>query len=140
LDAAPLPDPPGDALNEAGRRLTALMAEQSDVITYLGRALAEGGQIGTVIFEGLIGISATQRDQFIEAGMTRPDLDRDWAALNPLILRVGAIILRPHIERYLKEALLTTQQLQRWDDAVTGLIREGLFHDESGGEPTNVSS
>jgi hypothetical protein len=116
------------------------MAEQSDVITYLGRALAEGGQIGTVIFEGLIGISATQRDQFIEAGMTRPDLDRDWAALNPLILRVGAIILRPHIERYLKEALLTTQQLQRWDDAVTGLIREGLFHDEPGGEPTNVSS
>jgi TetR/AcrR family transcriptional regulator, regulator of cefoperazone and chloramphenicol sensitivity len=71
------------------------MAEQSDVITYLGRALAEGGEIGTVIFEGLIGISATQRDQFIDAGMTRPDLDRDWAALNPLILRVGAIILRP---------------------------------------------
>lgn len=130
LDAAPPPDGPGDALAEAGRRLTALMAEQPDVIAYVGRALAEGGQIGTVIFDGLISISAAQRDQFIEQRMTRPDLDREWAALNPLILRVGAVILRPYIERYLNEAFYTAPQLRRWDHAVTSLIREGLFHDQ----------
>ncbi|HYR13091.1 MAG TPA: hypothetical protein VEQ67_02585, partial [Mycobacterium sp.] len=57
--------------------------------------------------------------------LTREDLDPQWAALNPLILRIGAIILRPHIERYLGESFTTAAQLQRWDAAVTTLIREG---------------
>jgi AcrR family transcriptional regulator len=45
--------PPFDGLNEAGRRLTALMIERPDVMTYLGRAVAEGGALGSVIFTGL---------------------------------------------------------------------------------------
>ena len=57
-------------------------------------------------FDALVGISATQRDQFVKQGMTRPDLDPEWAALSPLILRVGATILRPHIECHLGKALL----------------------------------
>lgn len=130
LESTPLPEPPADdALHEAGRRLTSLVAEHPDVINYLGRALAEGGQIGTVIFDGLVGISAAQRDQFTQHGLTRPDLDPDWAVLNPLILRVGAFILRPYIERHLGKPFFTEQQLRRWDDAVTSLIREGQFHD-----------
>lgn len=130
LESAPLPDPPGDALEEAGQRLTSIMAEHPDAITYLGRALAEGGAIGSVMFEGLVAISAAQRDLFIEHGMTRPDLDPDWAALNPLIMRVGVVILRPYIERYLGKPFFDELQLRRWDDAVTSLIREGLFHDQ----------
>jgi TetR/AcrR family transcriptional regulator, regulator of cefoperazone and chloramphenicol sensitivity len=106
------------------------MAEKPEVMAYLGRALAEGGAFGSVIFEGLLGISAAQRDQFARQGMVRPDLDWDWAALNPLILRVGAIILRPYIERYLGEEFFSEPQLRRWDAAVTSLLRGGQLRDE----------
>jgi AcrR family transcriptional regulator len=132
LESTALPGPPADGLNEAGRRLTALMAEKPEVMAYLGRALAEGGAFGSVIFEGLLGISAAQRDQFAQQGMARPDLDPDWAALNPLILRVGAIILRPYIERCLGEEFFSEPQLRRWDAAVTNLLRRGLLRDDQG--------
>jgi AcrR family transcriptional regulator len=127
LEPSAPPEPPSDGLNEAGRRLTALMLERPDVMTYLGRALAEGGALGSVIFNGLVGISAGQGDQFMEQGTLRPDLDPDWGVLNPLILRVGAIILHPYIELYLGESFFTEQQLRRWDAAVTSLIRRGQF-------------
>lgn len=126
-----LPETPSDGLNEAGRRLTTLMAERPDVMTYLGRALAEGGAFGSVIFEGLLGISAAQREHFVAQGNTQPDLDPDWAAINVVILRVGAIILHPYIELYLGNSFFSEQQLRRWDASVTNLLRHGLFLEET---------
>lgn len=130
LEPTGLTEGPFDGLTEAGRRLASLMAERPDVVTYVGRALAEGGAFGSVIFDGILRISAAQRDEFIARGNARPDLDPDWAALNPLILRVGAIILHPYIELYLRQSFFTEPQLRRWDAAVTGLIRHGQFLDE----------
>lgn len=130
LEPATLPEPPSDNLNEAGRRLTTLMVARPDVMSYLGRALAEGGALGSVIFTGLVGISAGQGDQFGQQGKLRPDLDPDWGVLNPLILRIGAIILHPYIELYLGESFFSAPQLRRWDAAVTSLIRRGQFVEE----------
>jgi TetR/AcrR family transcriptional regulator, regulator of cefoperazone and chloramphenicol sensitivity len=127
VESAPLPPPPADALAEAGRRIVSLFAEHPDVVDYLGRALVEGGAIGTMVFDGLVDISVAQHEQFRAQNLTPPDLDPVWATLNPLILRVGAIILRPHIERRLPEPFATRSQLQRWDTAVTALIRAGQF-------------
>jgi TetR/AcrR family transcriptional regulator, regulator of cefoperazone and chloramphenicol sensitivity len=131
LEPTTLPEPPSDGLREAGHRLTTLMAERPDVMTYLGRALAEGGALGSVIFTGLAAISAGQGDQFAQQGNLRPDLDPDWAVLNPLILRIGAIILHPYIELYLGKSFFTEPQLRRWDAAVTSLIRRGQFLEET---------
>lgn len=138
LDPATVSEPPSDSLNEAGRRLTALMAERPDVMIYLGRALAEGGALGSVIFTGLLGISAGQGNRFGQQGELRPDLDPDWGALNPLILRVGAIILHPYIELYLGESFFSEPQLRRWDAAVTSLIRRGQFHEQTAIQDKNA--
>jgi TetR/AcrR family transcriptional regulator, regulator of cefoperazone and chloramphenicol sensitivity len=132
LESMPLPAPPADALAEAGRRLVKLFAEHTDVVDYVGHALVEGGEVGTTIFGGLFAISAAQRDQFEKQNLTRPDLDPVWAALNPLILRIGAVILRPHIERHIPEPFTTLEQLQRWNAAVTSLIRGGQLHGQPG--------
>lgn len=131
LERTMLPESPSDGLHEAGRRLTTLMAERPDVMSYLGRALAEGGTLGSVIFTGLLGVSAAQREHFVAQGNTQPDLDPDWAAINVVILRVGAIILHPYIELYLGKSFFSEQQLRRWDASVTSLIRHGLFLEET---------
>jgi TetR/AcrR family transcriptional regulator, regulator of cefoperazone and chloramphenicol sensitivity len=125
VESGPLPAPPADPLIEMGRRTTTLIAEQPDVVDYLGRALVEGDSIGSQIFDGLVGISKAQGDQLRERHQVKPDLDVVWAAINPLVLRLGAIILRTHIERHIPEPFTTPSQLTRWDDAVTDLIREG---------------
>lgn len=125
VESGPLPAGPADPLTEMGRRVTTLFAENSDVVGYLGHALVEGDSIGSQIFDGLMGISIAQGEQLTERGHARPDLDPVWSAINPLVLRLGAIILRKHIERHIPEPLTTLPQLQRWDAAVTALIREG---------------
>jgi AcrR family transcriptional regulator len=94
MESEPLPAPPGDSLNEAGNCIIALYAEHSEVMDYAGRSLVEGGAVATKIFDGLLGISASQRDQFAEQELVRPDLDPVWAATNPLILRMGAVVFR----------------------------------------------
>lgn len=127
VESAPLPAAPADPLAEMGRRVTTLIAEHADVVDYLGRALVEGDSIGSEIFDGLVGISAAQGHELSERNQTRPGLDPVWAALNPLVLRLGAIILRAHIERHIPEPFTTPTQLERWDTAVTAFIREGQF-------------
>jgi TetR/AcrR family transcriptional regulator, regulator of cefoperazone and chloramphenicol sensitivity len=137
LESSPLPEPPADPLIEIGRRVTTLLRDHSEVMDYVGRALLEGDRIGSVVFDGLLEISAAQRDLLTDQGLTRPDLDPLWAALNPLLLRMSAVLLRTHIERHLPEPFTSPAQLQRWDTAVTRLIREGQTRAQS--EPDNTT-
>jgi TetR/AcrR family transcriptional regulator, regulator of cefoperazone and chloramphenicol sensitivity len=127
---APLPSPTGEAMIEMGERLTNVMAQEPDVFDYLGRALVEGTSAGSEIFDGLVRISAAQADMFYEREQVRPDLDPLWGVLNPLLLRLGAMILRGHVERHLAEPFNTPTQLRRWDEAVTGLLRHGQLKSE----------
>jgi AcrR family transcriptional regulator len=129
LEPAAMPGAPAEALEDAGKRIIKLTTDHPLVIDYLARALCEGGEIGSVVFDGLVAISTAQRDHFRERGSLRDDLDPLWAVLNPLILRVGAFILRPHIERLLDEPFFTPTQLERWDNSVTEVLRQGQFRD-----------
>lgn len=131
--ATPLPDPPADSLAELGHRVTSIMADHTDVVDYIGRALVEGTAVGSRVFDGLVAISVAQWDQFAAHGLLRPDIDRGWGPLHPLVLTLGVVILRSHLDRHLPEPLTTPAQLRRWDDAVAQLLRTGLFRDDHGG-------
>lgn len=133
IEATPISEMSSEYLAGMGSRFAQLLFEYPDLVNYIAHALVEGEKIGSVIFDGLLQISVAQGEKFTEAGLTRPDLDPVWGALNPLILRVGAMILRPHIERHLPESFVTRNQLQRWDASVTRLIREGQVLDSGGG-------
>ena len=132
IEATPSSEMTSDFLADMGSRFSQLLVQHPDLVNYVAHALVEGDKIGSVIFDGLLQISAAQGEQLAAAGVARPDLDPVWGALNPLILRVGAMILRPHIERHLPESLVNPTQLQRWDAAVTRLIREGQVLEAAG--------
>jgi hypothetical protein len=95
----------------------------------------EGDSIGSEIFDALVGISRAQERLLTERNQVDPDLDPVWVALNPLMLRLGAVILRVHIERHIPEPFFTPAQLRRWDEAVTELIREGQMRPEMPSRP-----
>ncbi|WP_179476168.1 TetR/AcrR family transcriptional regulator [Mycolicibacterium vinylchloridicum] len=114
-----------DQAADAGSRFAELMYKNPHVMDYIGRALAEGGAVGEVIFDGLYAISAQQGAGFAAQGLLPEDLDPVWANLLPLILRVGTIMLRPHIERFVAGPLYDPAQTSRWDAAVTRMIRKG---------------
>jgi AcrR family transcriptional regulator len=125
--APPIAEPPADSVAEMGSRVTRIVAEQPDIVDYVGHALIDGSPLGTTIFDTLAVFGIARWSQRNERGETRPDLDLTWAALNALVLPLGTIILRGHIERHLPERFTAPTQLQRWQGSVNTLLREGLF-------------
>ena len=125
--AGPLPDPPADTVVEMGGRVTRIVAEHPDVVDYVGRALIDGSPLGTTIFDTLAAFGMVRWNQRNERHETRADLDVTWAAINAMVLALGTLILRGHVERLLPEPFAAPEQLQRWQASVNTLLREGLF-------------
>lgn len=129
--ARPLPEPPVDSVAEIGGRVTAIMADYPDVAGYLSRALVDGSPVGVRLFDALIGVGVARWQQRMDRGEVRPDVDVTWAAINGIVLALGAISLRSHIDRHLPAPLTQPVQLERWQRAVDTLLRDGLFVPES---------
>lgn len=119
--AVPTADPVGDF----GHRVTTLIAEHTDVVDYIVRTLLERTPTGTSIFDALVAMGEDRWNQYHDDQLTAPDLDQLWAALNPLLLVLGAMALRPHLDRHLPEPFTTPDQLARWETSVNALIQHG---------------
>nr|WP_231976646.1 TetR/AcrR family transcriptional regulator [Mycobacterium sp. E740] len=129
--AKPIPDPPVDTISDVGNRATSLVSDEPEVMAYVGRALTDGSALGEQLFDSLAAIGAERWQARQELGLTRPDLDPTWGALNPLLLALGTWILRGHVERHLEEPFDSPAQLQRWQDAVNALLRNGQMRHDS---------
>lgn len=121
----PIPEPPADSIADIGSRVTWLIAEQPDVCAYVGRALTDGSPLGSQVFDSLAALGEARWKTRQEQGVARSDLDPAWGVLNPLVLALGAWVLRPHIERHILEPLDSPAQLVRWQTATDALLREG---------------
>jgi AcrR family transcriptional regulator len=117
-------------VNAVGNRVIGLITDHPDVVDYVGRVLIDGNEIGSVIFDALTAIGEARWKQHAEQHLTRDDLDLTWAALNPIIMVLGAITLRAHIDRHLPEPFTTTAQLARWENAMNTLIGHGQLRPE----------
>lgn len=108
-----------------------LLARDPDAMTYLARALGDGDPIGAVIFDRLLEVSAEHARSATDSA-TAQGPEQLWAAINPLVLGLGAIMFRSHIERNLRQLLVAPAQLARWDGAAASLICEGYFRPRGG--------
>ncbi|MCX2712115.1 TetR/AcrR family transcriptional regulator [Mycolicibacterium sp. J2] len=122
---------PGPTTTEAfGQQVTTLLAEHTTAMDYLARTLVEATPTGNATFDALVAMGDARWEQRAEHGLLRPDLDRTWATLNPLLLVLGAIILRSHLDRHLSGHFTSAAQLSRWEDAVNDLLRRGQLRPE----------
>lgn len=126
-DSKPVADPVGDF----GNHVIALMADHPHVIGYLSRALIEGSEFGSIVFDNLADRGRARWETLMRLEIARPDLDVTWGALNPILLALVVFMLRTQIERHLPEPLTTPAQLQRWEHAVSALIRHGQLRREA---------
>src|SRR3954447_22910094 len=125
--APPIPPPPADSIVDMGGRVAGMITENPDVVDYVGRALIEGSPLGTTIFDTLAAFGLVRWNQRKEPDEVRTDVDVTRAALNSLVLALGTMTLRAHVERQLPDSLTTPAQLQRWHDSVNTLLHDGLY-------------
>ena len=124
--STPLQEPVPDYLPEMGRRVTLLLAEHATVVDYLTHQVVKGSPAGVAVFDALVAMGIARWQRLVENGATAADLDLFWAAVNPLMLTLGTITLRRHLDRHLPEPLETPAQLQRWERSVNMLLRGNL--------------
>src|ERR1044072_7709154 len=103
-----------DTIADMGSRVTTLLLEHPGVVDYFGRALIDGSQLGITIWDTLSAFGTARWTARKENGETRDDIDVTWASLNSLVLAVGTLIVRGHIERQIPGAFTTPEQLDRW--------------------------
>jgi len=125
--AQPIPEPPADSITDIGSRVRGLIAEHPEVAAYVGRAMVDGSPLGATLFDALMEVGTARWELRAERGEVRPDVDLTWATINALVLAVGAISLRAHVDRHLPEPFTTPTQLRRWQEATDDLLRDGLF-------------
>ena len=83
--------------------------------------------MGNTIWDTLYAFGTARWAARKERGEARGDIDVTWASVNSLVLAVGTLIVRGHIERQMPDAFTTPEQLDRWQNSVNTLLREGLY-------------
>jgi len=115
-----------ETVEDTGRRVLGLITDYPEVVDYVARAMVDETPIGTRAFDALFAIGRQRWGRRAEHDQLHPDVDDvTWAALNPMLLALGTIILRRHVERQLPEPLTKPAQLQRWETSVNSLLRQG---------------
>ncbi len=122
----PLPEAGPDYLPEMGRRVTFLLSEHASAVDYLTRQVLNGSPTGAAVFDALVAMGIARWRRLVEIGATPADLDVFWAAVNPLILTLGTIAVRRHLDRHLPEPFDASAEMQRWERSVTMLLRGQL--------------
>ncbi|WP_286145676.1 TetR/AcrR family transcriptional regulator [Mycobacterium sp. ENV421] len=110
---------------EVGQRVRALFDAHLPVLDYVARQLVDDGPVGRAVFDAMAMAGVQRWEHLAESGATPEGLDTEWAGLNPLVLVLGAIILRRHLDRRLSEGFATANQLSRWEQAMNMLISRG---------------
>ncbi|MBJ7336143.1 TetR/AcrR family transcriptional regulator [Mycolicibacterium sp.] len=128
----PMADLPADSIADIGSRVTRIIAEEPDVAGYVGRALVDGSPLGATLFDALMDVGTARWQKRTERGETRTDIDLTWAVINGLVLALGAVSLREHVDRHLPQPFTTPAQLQRWQNATDSLLRDGLITPPTG--------
>lgn len=130
VDMLPTPDPT-DAdtapVEDFGRHVRALMTHHVDVVDYIARSLIDDTPLAATVFDRLAAMGQQRWTQYAEHGVARPGVDVTWAALNPLLLCLGAVMMRSHVDRHLPQPLASPTQMTRWQASVDGLIQFGNF-------------
>ncbi|MUL63573.1 TetR family transcriptional regulator [Mycobacterium sp. CBMA 234] len=114
-----------DSVAAIGRAVHELLTDHLVVMDYLGRAVASESPSGTAIFDAMAHGRIERWQRMVDNGDAADGLDPVWAGLNPLVLTLGAIILRRHLDRHLPATFTSDAQLTRWEDSVNALIRHG---------------
>jgi AcrR family transcriptional regulator len=116
-----------ESVEDTGGRVRHLITEYPEVVDYMARAMVDETPLGTRAFDALFAMGRQRWSLRAEQHQLQPDVvDVTWATLNPMLLTLGAIILRRHVERQLPEPFTTPTQLRRWAASVSSLL-QGLM-------------
>ncbi|MEM9516469.1 MAG: TetR family transcriptional regulator [Actinomycetota bacterium] len=101
-------------------------------MSYIGRALHDGGDSGNQWFDWMIEITRQGMADLAASGLARPADDPAMQAVLLLAMDLGVVLLRQHVERYLGAPITDHATTTRWAAVELDLLTHGvLINNES---------
>ena len=94
---------------------------------YMRRALLEGNDWGTSLFERFYNVVRTSVDRMDALGNLRSDVDRLWLPFLIMYLEVGTLLLEPYVNRILGKSAFDRTLWRRRHRAYLDLIYRGTM-------------
>jgi hypothetical protein len=107
--------------------VTAWAREHPEALLYVARLAADEDPAALEIFDAFLAIARHQWEQLAAEGMLRPDVDREWAAMQAIVLILGSALFEGAINRHLPKPWRDPEQLERWNRANSDLFRRGVY-------------
>lgn len=115
-------------LRRRAEQTARVMRERPEVCAYLGRALVEGTPGAARLFRLMIRGGRAEIEALAERGALNEDADLLWTTLQHFFLIWAPLSFLPLLEREaLDGSLLDEPNLDRWVDANTRLLEEGIY-------------
>jgi AcrR family transcriptional regulator len=115
-----------ERLAAMGDFIAAFFRDHRAALLYAIRSAALGEEAGLGIFDAFLAIVSTQVERLAHDGTLREDVDRLWTSLHVVIFNLGTVMLEPAIDRHLPAPMRDPAQLERWNEASTQLISQGV--------------
>jgi TetR/AcrR family transcriptional regulator, regulator of cefoperazone and chloramphenicol sensitivity len=109
------------------RALKELMLVAPELLTYLGRALGEGGEATTGLVQRIMAAGLQDVRALKKANIVESDVDEEWFVLHHLLLLLGPLMLLSSVQATLGRPLLEHDALERWATANERLLSEGYY-------------
>lgn len=98
---------------------------------YMRRALLEGSDWGSGLFERFYNVVRTSMDRLDAGGGIRADVDRLWLPLLILYMELGTLLLEPYVERVLGKSGFERNLWRRRHRAYIDLMLRGVRPDRN---------
>lgn len=106
------------------------IGEWSVSTAYMRRALLEGSDWGSNLFERFYQVTRTNVDRLDAEGRLRPDVDRLWLPLLIMYMELGTLLLEPYVEKVLGRSGYDRALWRRRYTAYVDLIFRGVRPDQ----------
>lgn len=97
-------------------------------VGYMRRALIDGSEWGSALFQRFFSIARTTVDRLDASGALRTDVDRLWLPFLIVYLELGTLLLAPHVQAVLGRSGFDRDLWRRRYTAYIDLINRGVGH------------
>lgn len=108
-------------------RVARFSSEEPEIAAYMGRLMVADPEVGQPLFDSLASGVHQELLRLREAGQAKAHGDLAVVAVQIVLLELGALALRPLVERHLGMSLTSPEGARRWSESAFDLLTNGIY-------------
>jgi AcrR family transcriptional regulator len=108
-------------------RVARFSSDEPEIAAYMGRLMAADPEVGQPLFDALVHGVREELERLQAIGQAKAHADLAVVAVQIVLLELGALALRPLVERHLGLSLTSPDGARRWSESALDLLTNGIY-------------